>query len=58
MPSIQFKAKTKTLEKPKGFSIISIWWAMGDSNPRLLPCDDSTLPAELIARFFVFEKHI
>ena len=29
-----------------------VWWAMGDSNPRLSPCRDDTLPAELIARIF------
>lgn len=26
-----------------------IWWAMGDSNPRLSPRQDDTLPTELIA---------
>ena len=28
----------------------SLWWAMRDSNPRLSPRQEDTLPAELIAR--------
>ena len=29
------------------------WWAIRDSNSRLLPCDGSTLPTELIARYLM-----
>ena len=30
--------------------IVTVWWAMRDSNPRLSPRQEDTLPAELIAR--------
>lgn len=29
--------------------IVTVWWAMRDSNPRLSPRQEDTLPAELIA---------